>query len=266
MSKLIDANPLFKRKDFYVQVQEGEIPGYSLVEKFGRNDAVPNGTWEFVNLLGFTAWPLSTATKIRIKAGGNVADVAGGAGALGANVLGIDGNGNAINEVIATAGSSASSLSDSLFFRVHRAWNSGVGTYGAANTGDIIIENGSGGTDLIKIAAGEGQTQFSGFTIPLGFTAHLLSAFITVDGVKPADIRIFTREDILDVTAPMASKRLRKYFDGVLGELLFKPIAPWIKLNALTDLWSEARGAGAQTEVSVDFELLMIQDGFRIGE
>lgn len=262
--KLIDSNPLFAREDFYVQVQEGKIPGYSVVHKFGRNDAVPSGTWAFVNLLGFTAWPLAAATKVRIKAGGNAADVAGGAGALGVDIAGIDGNGNDVNEIIATAGASASALTDILFFRVQRAFNSGVGTYGAANTDDIIIENGTGGTDLIKIAADEGQTQFGGFTIPLGCTAYLLSAFITVDGVKPADIRIITREDALDVVAPMASKRLRKYFDGVLGELLFKPVAPWIKLNALTDIWAEARGSGAQTEASVDFELLMIQDSFQI--
>lgn len=265
-SKLIDSNPLFSRTDFYVQVQEGKIPGYSLVHKFGRNDAVPSGTWAFVNLLGFTAWPLSAATKVRIKSGGNVADVAGGAGALGVLIEGIDGSGNAVSETIATAGASASALTDTLFFRVHRVWPSGVGTYGGANTGNIIIENGTGGTDLITIAAGEGQTQFGAFTIPIGHTATLLSAFITVDAVKPADIRIFTRNDAMNVTAPMSSKRLRKYFDGVLGDLPFEPVAPWIPLDPLTDIWAEARGAGAMTEVSVDFELLLIQDGFRIGE
>ena len=264
--KLIDSNPLFSRTDFYVQVQEGKIPGYSLVHKFGRNDSVPNNTWAFVNLLGFTAWPLSAATKVRIKAGGNPADVAGGAGALGVTIEGIDDSGNDASETIATAGASASALSDTLFFRVHRSFVSGVGTYGDANTGDIVIENGSGGTDLIKIASDEGQTQFAGFTIPLGYRAYLLGALITVDGVKPADIKIMTRENAMVVTTPMSSKRLRKYFDGVLGVLPFEPVAPWIKLNALTDFWAEARGSGAITEASVDFELLMIQDGFQIGE
>ena len=163
--KLIDSNPLFSRTDFYIQVQEGKIPGYSLVHKFGRNDAVPNNTWAFVNLLGFTAWPLSAATKVRVKAGGDVADVAGGAGALGVTIEGIDGSGNDASETIATAGVSASTLTDTLFFRVHRSFVSGVGTYGAANTADVIVENGSGGTDLIKIAADEGQTQFGGFKI-----------------------------------------------------------------------------------------------------
>lgn len=264
LSKLQDANPLFSRADFYVQVQEGKIPGYSLVHKFGRNDAVPNATWEFINLLGFTGWPLSAATKVRVKAGGDAADTAGGAGAVGVSINGIDGDGNDITEVVATAGALASGLTDALFFRVHRSFVSGVGTYGVANTGNVIIENGGGGTDLIKIAADEGQTQFGGFTMPIAHKAYLLSAFITVDGVKPADIRIFTRDNAMNVTAPMSSKRLRKFFDGVLGELLFEPVAPWIKLNSLTDIWAEARGSGAQTEASVDFELLLIQDDFQI--
>ncbi|KKM63750.1 hypothetical protein LCGC14_1508300, partial [marine sediment metagenome] len=195
-----------------------------------------------------------------IKAGGDAADVAGGAGALGVEIQGIDATGNAVNEVIASAGISASGLTDILFFRVHRVFVSGVGTYGAANTADIVIENGAGGTDLIKIAAGEGSTQFCGYTVPVGFTAHLLGVLITVDAIKPADIKIMTRENAMVVTSPMSSKRLRKYFDGVLGVLPFERVAPWIKLNALTDIWVEARGAGASTEVSVDFELLLIWD------
>ncbi len=248
--------------NYWTRISRGKIKGHSLVHKFGRNDVAPNATWAFINLLGFTAWPLSVATKVRIKAGGDAADVAGGAGALGVTIEGIDGSGNEISETIATAGASASALSTALFFRVHRAWPSGVGTYGAANTGIIIIENGTGGTDLIKIAAGEGQTQFGGFTVPIGYTATVLSVFITVDAVKPADIKIFTRDNVMDIVTPMSSKRLKKYFDGVLGDLPFTPISPWIELNALTDIWAEARGVAATTEVSVDFELEIVKDGF----
>ncbi len=246
--------------DYWIRVSSGIIAKRSLVHKFGRNDAVPNNTWAFVNLLGFTAWPLSAATKVRIKAGGNVADVAGGAGALSVVVQGIDTNGDEIIETIATAGASASSLTTALFWRIHRAWVSGVGAYGVANTDDIVIENGTGGTDLIKIDAGEGQSQFAGFTIPANHTGYLLSLNITVDAVKPADIRLFTRNNITDVTSPMSSKRLKLYFDGILGSMPFKAFSPNITLDALTDIWVEARGVGAITEVSADFELALVRD------
>ena len=74
-----------------------------------------------------------------------------------------------------------------------------------------------------------------------------------------------TRANITDITAPMSSKRLRLYFDGVIGALPYLPPSPELRLSGLTDIWVEANG-GAATQASVDFWLLQIQDGFRIGE
>jgi len=250
----------FGSQDWWVNVQKGLIPGHSLVHKFGRNDAVPNGSWAFVNLLIFTAWPLSAATTVRIKAGGNAADTAAGAGAQEVTVQGIDSTLAELSETIATAGASASSATTASFWRVHRAWVSSVGTYGAANTAAITIENSGGGTDLIEIAAGEGQTQFAGWSVPTGKTAYLRSITVTVDAGKAADIRLFTRADYNDAADPMKSKRLRLYFDGVLGVLNYTPASPLGGFAALTDIWFEANGSGAQTEVSVDFELLVVDD------
>ena len=250
----------FGNKDFLIEVQKGNIAGHTMVHKFGRNDAVPNGSWEFVNLLGFTAWPLSAATTVRIKAGGNAADTAAGAGAREVTVQGIDSNGDETSEAIATAGASASGNTTASFWRIHRAWVSSVGTYGAGNTAAVTIENSGGGTDLIQIAASEGQTQFGAYTIPTGKTGYLLSLHLTVDAAKAADFRVFTRDDITDTSAPMKSKRLKLYFDGVLGEMIYKPYGPELSINGLADIWVEAQGGGAGTEVSADFELLLVDD------
>ncbi len=247
-------------RDFLIEVRQGKIPGYSCVHKFGRNDAVPNGSWAFVNLLGFTAWPLSAATTVRIKAGGNAADTAVGAGAREITVQGIDSSFNETSETIATAGASASSATTASFWRVHRAWVSSVGTYGAGNTGDIIVENSVGGTDLIKIATEEGQTQFAAWTVPIGKTAYLLSAHITVDLLKSANIRMLTRDDIDDTTAPMKSKRLKLFFDGVVGFMKYDPNGPNTSIAQKSDIWFEAFGGGALTEMSVDFELLVVDN------
>jgi len=245
--------------DFLLRVKQGLVPGYSVVHKFGRNDAVPNGSWAFVNLLGFTSWPLSAATTVRIKAGGNAADTAAGAGAREVTVQGIDSTLAEVSETIATAGASASSVTTAQFWRVHRAWVSSVGTYGAGNTAAITIENGAGGTDLIQIAAGEGQSQFAGFSIPTGKTGYILSVDVTVDAAKAADVKLLTRESLNDTSAPMKSVRLKKYWDGVLGHLEYRPRSPDITLAALTDVWIEAKGAAA-TEVSADMEILLVDD------
>ena len=247
-------------RDFLIEVQKGNVAGHSIIHKFGRNDGVPNGSFEFINLLGFTGWPLSAATTVRIKAGGNAADDTAGNGAREVTVKGIDDSFNEVSEAIATAGASASSATTASFWRVHRAWVSAAGTYGAANTAAVDIENSAGGTDLIQLATEEGQSQFAGWTVPTGKTAYLLSALVTVDAAKAADIRFCTRENIDDTSAPMSASRVKLFWDGVLGSTAFNPRSPMSPIVAKSDLWWEARGGGAGTEVSADFELLVVDD------
>lgn len=247
-------------KDFLAEVAKGNVAGHSLIHKFGRNPAAPNGTWAFVTTLGQTAHALSAATTVRIKAGGDAEDAAAGDNAREITVQGIDSNFAEITEAITTAGASASDATTASFWRVHRAWVSSCGTYGAANLDDVVIENSGGGTDIITIAAGEGQTQDAIWTVPLGKTAYMMGVSVTVDAAKPADIRIFTRADIDDTSAPMESKRLKKYFDGIKGHLPYQPRSPELMIAAKSDIWAEALGDGNATAVAVDIELLVVDD------
>jgi len=249
-------NPL---RPFLLEVAKGNVAGHSLVHKFGRNAALPNGSWAFVVGLGLTAWPLSAATAVRVKAG-DVADDAGGAGAREITVQGIDDALAETSEAITTNGVAASTATTALFWRVHRAWVSSAGTYGAANTAAVVIENGAGGTDLIQIAVEEGQTQFAGWSVPLGKTAYLISASFTVDATKSADFRLFTRESLNDATPPVASVRIRRYWDGVAGDLMYTPTSPELSCPALTDIWIEGYGNGAGVEAAASFELLLVDD------
>lgn len=244
--------------NFYAEVQKGNVPRHSIVHKFGRNTAVPNASFEFVNLLGMTAWPLSAPTTVRIKAG-DVADDVGGAGARTIAINGIDSNFNESTVVLATNGTSASATTVTSFWRVHRAWVSSVGTYGAANTAAVVVENGAGGTDLIKIGIEAGQTQFAGWTVPAGKTAYLISAHLMVDSGKSADIVMYMRENMDVTSGEMSSKRVQFYWDGVLGHMNFRPAGPSRPMKPKTDFWFEAQGSGAQTEVSIDFELLVVE-------
>jgi len=246
-------------RDFLIEVQKGKIAGHSMVHKFGRNDAVPNGSWAFVTLLGHTAWPLSAATTVRVKAG-NAADTAAGNGAREITVQGIDDSFNEVSEAVATAGESASAATTASFWRIHRAWVSAAGVYGAGNTAAVVIENSGGGTDLIQIAVEEGQTQFTGWTVPTGKKAYLLSLHVHVDARKYTNIRVFTRDDIDDTSAPVKSKRLKLFFDGVIGQYTYKPRGPELVVNAKADIWVEAWGDGAVAEVACEFELLVVDD------
>lgn len=247
-------------KDWMVEVQKGNVPGHTIIHKFGRNDAVANGTWEFISELSTSLPGLSAVTTVRIKAGGDANDTAAGSGAREVTVVGIDNNLNEVSETIATAGASASSVTTATFWRVYRMYVSAAGTYATPyNDAAIVLENGSGGTDLIQIAAEEGQSEFASITIPTGKTGYMLSAHLQVDASKAADFRMFQRRNFNDVTAPVESRRLVTHFDGVVGTDAWTPRSP-IVFPALTDIWWEAEGSGAQTEVSVDFEILIVDD------
>jgi hypothetical protein len=243
--------------DYLIQVKNGLVPGASIVEKFGRNDSVPNGSWAFINLLGFTDFPISSPTTVRIKAGGSANDIAAGSGAREITIQGIDSNGDEVSEVIATNGANVSANSTNSYWRVHRFWVSECGTYGGSNESDIVIENSAGTQDIIKVAAGEGQTQYCVYTIPKGKKGSLLSVHVTVDSNLDADIRIFTREQMTATVAPFQAKRIKKFFDGVNRERTYVPRSPELNIPELTDIWIEARGAGASTQVSGDLELLI---------
>jgi hypothetical protein len=242
----------------FEQLQAGTLNRVTrLVNKYGRNPAVPNGSWGDMCQVSAFYWP-TTAAAVRVKAGGNAADDAdAGAGAREVTISGLDDTGALATEAVATAGEDASDYTTTTFLRVNRAWVSSSGAYGAANTAAITIEDGS--NDLITIAATEGQTQFCAYTIPTGMTGYLLSAHITVDAAKAADVRIFTRENATDTTVPVSPQRLKYFFDGVLGYVPFKPAAPALEMAALTDIWVEAYGGGAQTEVSAVLQILLVE-------
>lgn len=245
-------------KDFLLEVAKGNVGGHALVHKFGRNPTSANTTWEMVSLLSTSTFFLSSATTVRIKAG-DVADDTAGNGAQEITVVGIDDNLAEVEEVIVTAGTSASSNTSASFWRIYRAWVSAAGTYGAANTAAVVIENSAGSQDLMVIGVEEGQSQFAGYTVPTGKTAYWFGAHIMVDAGKAADVRFCQRRTFNDTSAPLESIRIVVYFDGVLGHMNFGPRSP-IVFPALTDIWWEARGSGAQTEVSIDFELLIVDN------
>lgn len=255
----IDDISVINNIEFLIEVVKGNVPGHSIIHKFGRHDAVPNGVFEKIELVASNPAFISSVSTVRIKAGGNVADTSAGDNARSVIVCGIDSNLNLFEETLITAGASASSNTIASFWRVHRLEVGEVGVYGNSNATSIMLEDSGGSADIIGIGAGEGQSQHAAYTIPNGFRGYLLGALITVDGIKPADIKMLTRENFNDTVPPIQSIKLKQYFDGVTGVEAFQPKSP-MKIEALTDIWFEAEGSGAQTEVSVDFEILLIKN------
>ncbi len=254
--RFIPSNAL---KDFRLELARGNVPGKSGIHKFGANPAIPAGNTEDVTFSGVINW-LTAATTVRIKAGGDAADDSGGNGARTITVVGLDENFVDAEEDITTNGTSASTVTTITFIRVFRALVKTVGVYTAANTAAITVENGAGGTDLITIGAGEGQTETSEFTIPAGKTAYLTHFDVTVDATKPADAKMYQRQNADDVSAPFTGKRLIAGVFQLEGEST-DDFGSYVIFPAKTDLWWEATaGAGAASEVSIDYDLILVDD------
>ena len=202
--------------DWHLEVAKGNIPGYSFVHKFGRNNSVANGVWELVGNL--------------------FAD-----------------------EVINLNGISASAATTTSFWRLHRGIIETAGAYATPwNDAAVIVENSGGGTDLLNIVATESQTKLGWYQWPTNYDCYVLSIILTVDSGKAADIRVKLRENFHTTTAPVSTIRTIQYFDGIKGAFSYVHETPDLLASGPAELWVEAQGAGADTEVAVDFELLLV--------
>lgn len=237
----------------------GLYSNQSIVHKFGANPSVAASSTEDVTFSGTINW-LQAATSVRIKSGGNSADDASGNGARKVTVEGLDENWADVSETITTNGSSASTGTTATFIRVFRAYVTDVGVYTASNTGDIVIENAAGGTDLITISADEGQTQTSEYTVPAGKTAYLTRFTVKIDANKAADVKMFQRRDADDVSAPVTGKRLVYAAFQLIGAES-KSLDSYISFPAKTDLWWIATtSSGNAAAVAVDYDLILVDN------
>jgi len=254
-------------KEFYQEVVAGNVDKHSVVQIFGRNDAVGT-TFVPIALGGVYQMPqVAGATTLRIKAGGNVNDDAAGTGAREVTVVVLDETGAQITEPIATAGASASSVTTVTALRLLEVFVSKSGTYATGSAGshadDIVIENGSGGTDWATI----GNTDFSRseaaiglYTIPLGKTGFVHSFSTTVDSTKSASILVVERENILETAAPFTAMKTILEFGGITGQDSESFKVPSIKVPALTDIGLLGRIASGTTEIDINFRILLVDD------
>lgn len=252
--------------DYYAEVVKGNIAGASIVHKFGQNNSIGT-SFEPVTRLGIYQTPqAASATTLRIKAGGNANDTAAGTGAREVTLEGIDENGDVCSEAIATNGFLASAATTCTFMRLYRAYVSASGTYATATNGshdgEIVIENGSGGTDWGDINETDfpkSQTEIGAYTIPVGYTGYLIGAFGFSDSAKTTELIFFKREGILDTAAPYEAMRVvfEERLEG--GEFTVDPKAP-ILLGTGCDVGFLAKVNTGTAEVEVDFEILLVQN------
>ena len=247
------------------QVSRGNMHLAHVHHQFGRNISCPT-TYVPVTDNGIYRTPqVAAATALRVKAGGNAADTAVGAGARSVKLWGLNAQGVEITEVVATNGASASLFTSQTFIRLYLAEVHESGTYGTqaagSHVGNITIENAAGTENWAQIQLNgfpSGTTGIGSITVPRNHVGLVSAIQINIDQTKATDLIILKREGILQTAAPYKPIVKVQEFLGVSQSIKIEFTIP-LRFPALTDVGLLAKVSNGTGAVSVDLEVLMLE-------
>lgn len=256
-------------EDFFLEVAKGNVVGHSFVHKFGYNSSVSASTLTPVTSAGVYQTPTSAVSLEFVSS--DSADALNGAGMHEVVVQGLNATGALQTQTTAahaTDGTTAVAISGT-WLRVFRAYVSKSGTYATSSTashvGTITIRVSGGGATYAQVPIVNGfptgQSLIGAYTVPLGYTAYILSQEYSSDvsGTKTCDFMFFKRESILDTSSSYdGTMRLQKLTAGTQGTFDFDH-KTYEAYPALTDIGYLAYPS-ATTKASVEFELLLVAD------
>lgn len=253
-------------QEWYQQVAEGNIPGYSIVHKFGAGNV---GT-TLVPITQSGTYQTPTTAQALEFVSTAAADALNGAGMREITITGLDANWNKVVQVIAahaTDGTIAVAIPTSLIRLM--TWKvSSSGTYAtditSSHVGVLTIQASGGGTVWSTIPTTpfpSGRSQIGAYTIPTGFTGYLMGKLIYTDTNKVADVYFFERNNADDVTTPYSGvMSLIEREVGVVGGFDHHFTLPKNGFVGPCDLGAMAKVTSGTADVSIEFELLLKAD------
>lgn len=198
--------------------------GISIVSQFGHNDEIGTSFGPISDGGIYRTPQASAATALRIKAGGHANDTAAGSGAQEITIVGLDENFDEATESLATNGASASSSTTTTFTRIHKAYVSKAGTYAnitsGSHSGDIVIENSSGGTDWATISTTLfplGQTSIGVYALARNKTCYIFLKHLSLASSKTVRVLFFKRDSLDDASSPYKSIQVLSVLEGITG-------------------------------------------------
>ena len=249
-------------KDFFFEVTEGKVAGYSSQHKFGENLGIPNGSFEDVWSVGGDLTYLTVAQTVHLissNAGDNQASTTG---ARSVTITGLDASFNVQTETInlhATVGTTASDSTTNTYIRIFRASVEDAGAYGVTNIGKIDVIEDGGSSIQASIAAGSGQSQGTHYTIPSGKTGYIKRISISVDSGKDVDIEVLRRSGADITVAPTKAWKSLHHWHGIASpveEIFYHSLA----IEEKTDIRIKAQGNGAVAKVEADYDVILVDN------
>lgn len=246
--------------DFKRDIALGLVP---YANNFVVNGTRTQGVGNTETLIGSISNTLyqfpTTPRRLRVKAGGNVNDTFGGAGANIIAIIGLDQDFNELTETIMLNGVNESSWSTNTFIRVNRSVVVIVGTYGSTNYGNIIIESETDLYELSTISTNTGRSLDMVYTVPKGKNAVMPRLSFIVDSLHSVTFKGYYRENTGTFNPPYKPTYLVNYINGVTGSWDTKP-EEFFVLNEMTDIWGTAEtitGTGnSHISASIDINLI----------
>ncbi len=182
-------------RDFYLEVQKGNIPFHSIVHKFGLNNSL-SASWSVVSSSGLYQVPTTAQALEIVSTSAN--DTAAGSGARTVFFQGLDANFVLQSETVTMNGLTPVPLVNT-YIRGFRAYVFTSGTYASltapSHVGTITIQGSGSGVKWVVIPIigtfPSGQSAVAVYTIPAGKTGYILSKIATVESNKPVDLSLF---------------------------------------------------------------------------
>ena len=238
---------------FYLAVQQGKVPGYSMVNKFGYNSSIGSGSFETIWETGNNYPWQSTAVTVDVVSDDTNDDVAG-TGARTLKIQGLDGSYNFAEETVDMDGTTTVTTTQT-FLRVFRMSVETAGTSGN-NIGNISVTY-TGGSDVAAtITAGNGQTLMTLYTIPAGYTGYLLSMNISSGKDQEMEFKFIQRDNGV-ANAAFQTKQFLNVRGGQTT-VIFNAINV---IPQKSDIYVSGK-ASSTSSASASFDLLLVQDGY----
>jgi len=235
---------------FYLAVAKGDVPGHSIMSKFGQNSALNASTYEHIwDGGGVYSYPADGSALIVDVVSSSASDT------TDIEIQGLDVNGDLTVLTETLTGTTPVTIGTALW-RIFRMKNVGAVDY----VGEITLTNAAGTVDYAVIQIGNGQTLMALYTIPNATKGYMLKGTNNLSGVTRAVaasgrllMRPFGGVDQLKKTFGVNSE------GSSFLEMAFPLPA---QIPGKTDIKVEAIGSTAGVSLNTTFDILLVEDGY----
>jgi hypothetical protein len=229
---------------FELQVSRGQIPGHSVLHKFGAVPSMSINTTGTIWDINDTLYPWSALTS----AGTLTVDRASASDANKViTIQGLDADYKQISENVTLTNATGNATTQS-FIRVYRAF---MHNGSAANVGNIDIKIST--TIIARITAGKAQTLMGVYTVPAGYSLYLTQGVMSVQSGADATGNFFVRY------GGQTAFRIAHTFEVASAEYFYAFHAPF-KLPEKSDIDIRADLRSNNARITAAFDAYLIQE------